>query len=296
MLSPQHELILMLFSTPLALLMQSLGEALSVKMPSYREARTDSADLTDIQPAEYRADLVVTLVGNDGAPVMGVIVEVQLARDSNKRFTWPVYAVNLRARLRCPVCLMVVTLNESVARWAGQPIELGTNGTFLPLVLGPSQIAKVTDAEQACRLPELAVLSAMAHGEGVDTATAVKIANAAWVACKGLGAKKARLYADVVYASLSEAARREVKMIDLNKWEYMSDWARGYVAQGREEGREEGRVEGRAEIIRQLLSARFGAIPPEVETQISLASPTELGEIGVRILTATTLGQVFDKH
>jgi hypothetical protein len=37
------------------------GIALGIKVPPYTSTRVDSADLTDIQPAEYRADLVVRL-------------------------------------------------------------------------------------------------------------------------------------------------------------------------------------------------------------------------------------------
>jgi hypothetical protein len=100
-------------------------------------------------------------------------------------------------------------------------------------------------------------------------------------ACAELGPDKAKLYADVVYASLSEAARQEVKSMSAKKWEYMSDFARGYVAQGK------------AEIIRRQLVARFGAIVPEIESRLSAASAEELSDISVRVLTATTLEQVF---
>ena len=46
----------------------------------------ESSDLSDLAPAEYRADLVVLLV--DGKPVLGIVVEVQLHRDDRKPFTW----------------------------------------------------------------------------------------------------------------------------------------------------------------------------------------------------------------
>jgi hypothetical protein len=83
--SQLHEFLLMLFSTPSVLLLQSLRGSPRVNMPSYSEARTDSADLIDIQPAEYRADHVSTLVDEKGFPVLGIIVEVQLARADRKR-------------------------------------------------------------------------------------------------------------------------------------------------------------------------------------------------------------------
>jgi hypothetical protein len=59
-------------------------------------------------------DLVVLLV--DGKPVLGIVVEVQLLPDPQKRFTWPVYVAGLRARLKCPACVLVVTPSERGAR------------------------------------------------------------------------------------------------------------------------------------------------------------------------------------
>jgi hypothetical protein len=39
--------------------------------------------------------------------------DVQLAFDSDKRLTWPVYVAGLRVRLKSPACLMVVTSSEA---------------------------------------------------------------------------------------------------------------------------------------------------------------------------------------
>jgi hypothetical protein len=47
-------------------------DPLHVKLPTYTETRIESAELTDVQPAEYRADLVVLLC--DTRPVLGIIV------------------------------------------------------------------------------------------------------------------------------------------------------------------------------------------------------------------------------
>ena len=47
-------------------------------------------ELTEVQPAEYRADAVVVLLDRD-VPVRVIIIEVQLAVDPRKRFSWPAY-------------------------------------------------------------------------------------------------------------------------------------------------------------------------------------------------------------
>jgi hypothetical protein len=168
--SQLHEALLLLFRNRPELAPELLREALQFEVPAYNEARIESADLTDVQPAEYRADLVVLLY--DSKPVLGIVVEAQLSPDEHKRYAWPVYAVGLRARMRCPVCLLVVTPRDAVARWAALPIDLGGGNRFSPLVLGPAGVPQITDHARAKADPELAVLSAMAHGQDADPAKA----------------------------------------------------------------------------------------------------------------------------
>jgi len=190
--SQLHEALLLLFRNRPSLAPVLLRDALHVELPEYHEARIDSADLTEIQPTEYRADLVVLLL-ND-VPVFGIVVEVQLSPDERKLFAWPAYVANLRARLECPVCLLVVTADEKVARWALKPIDLGGPNRFIPFVLGPSGVPEIADESQALADPELAVLSAMAHGQDPNTDKSVQIALAAQLAVLGLDEDRSKLY------------------------------------------------------------------------------------------------------
>jgi hypothetical protein len=86
---------------------------LDVQLPEYDEVRPESSDLNNLQPAEYRADLVLFLV-RGSHKVLGVIVEVQLGYDEDKPYAWPAYIANLRARHRCPVCLLVITIEDAL--------------------------------------------------------------------------------------------------------------------------------------------------------------------------------------
>ena len=63
--------------------------------------------------------------------------------------------------------------------------------------------------------------------------------------------------------------------------------------QGREEGREEGRKEGQAALLLRLLSLRFGDPSSELLARIHAASDAELTRWAERILTASTLDDVF---
>jgi hypothetical protein len=95
-----HEALLQLFRNRPLLAPELLRDALHQPLPEFSEARIESADLTDIQPAEYRADLVVLLL--EERPVLGIVIEAQLGRDEAKRYAWPAYVANLRARIKCP--------------------------------------------------------------------------------------------------------------------------------------------------------------------------------------------------
>ena len=75
--------------------------------------------------------------------------------------------------------------------------------------------------------------------------------------------------------------------MDPAKYEYQSEFARRYVA----EGRQEGRAEGRAALILKLLTLRFGPLPEPTQQSVSQASIDELDAIGERLLTAQSLDE-----
>ena len=314
--SRTHEALLELFRNRPALAAKVLREALRLELPEYAEARIESADFTDVKPAEYRADLVVVLRAA-GRPALGVIIEAQLSIDERKRYAWPVYAVGLRARLRCPVQVLVVTVSNAVQRWAAKPIELGTGSWFAPLVLGPTSVPVVTDPASAAAEPELAVLSAMAHGRGKNIEQAVLIAEAAMRASLGLDEAVSVLYFDLVLSSLSKAARASLQAMDPVKYVYRSEFARRYLSQGLAEGEARGRAEGeargraegeargraegeargraegeargRAETLLKLIDQKFGPLPAHITVRIRSASLQQLDDWTDSLLTAASL-------
>lgn len=68
MISMRHECLVDLFKNRPSLAAEILVEVLGVALPTYSEARVASIDLTETQPAEYRADVVILLL-DDGKPV-----------------------------------------------------------------------------------------------------------------------------------------------------------------------------------------------------------------------------------
>src|SRR5689334_24681558 len=122
--SMAHEILVDLFKNRPSLAAEILAEVLGFSLPPYTDARLASADLTEIQPAEYRADAVVVLLDRD-IPVRVVIVEVQLAVDARKRLSWPAYVTVSRAIHGCPAALLVVAPEPAIAGWCAEPIETG---------------------------------------------------------------------------------------------------------------------------------------------------------------------------
>jgi len=290
MVSMRHECLVDLFKNRPSLGAELLSEALGVALPSYTEARLISIDLTEIRPAEYRADVVVLLLDDD-TPIWVLIIEVQLGVDPRKRFTWPDYTMGARAAHACPVGLLVVAPDPVVAAWCAEPIETGIpNFVLCPPVLGREATPIVTDPADAARRPELAVLSAMAHGQETQGAA---IAAAVLPAIRELDDEKARFYGDLVLSCLNDAARRALETM-MKDYEYQSDFAKKYVAQGRQEGRQEGRKEGELNLLLRQLRARFGELPAATVARIEAADTAEIEQWGERVLSAMTLADVFD--
>jgi hypothetical protein len=284
MASMAHEILVDLFKNRPSLAAEILIEVLGVALPAYTEARLASIDLTQIQPAEYRADVVVLLLFNGDTPVRVIIVEVQLEKKDRKRFTWPAYVTVSRAVHSCSADLLIVAPDPVVAAWCAEPIEIGVPGFVLrPPVLRRADIPVVTDPAVAARRPELAVLSAMAHGETEQGAT---IAGAVLPAIQGLDDDRARFYYDLVYNSLNEAARRALEAM-MKGYEYQSEFAKKYVAQGHKEGE--------CALLLRLLRARFGELPASAITRIEGAETASLEAWGERVLNAKTLAEVLEE-
>jgi hypothetical protein len=267
---------------------QLLRDALGVALPVYSEVRRESSDFTQAVSTEFRADLVILLV--DGKPVLGIVVEVQLKTDAQKRESWPVYVATLRARLHCPACVLVVTPSAAVARWARVPIELGPGGRLEPLVLGPDAIPAVQDIDAARREPELSVLSAMAHGKDKDFERAARIALAALGACLDLDTEQAAFYADVVSVALGKAARAalEALMQSPEHREFQSEFARKYVSLGKAEGK----AEGEARAVMAVLEERGISVGAEQRERILGCTDLVLLEGWIR--RAVTVASVED--
>ncbi len=101
-------------------------------LPDHDEICLGAGKLTAI--GSQRPDLTLVLL-KESRSVFGIIVETLQGIDETKRYAWPAFAATVRARLRCPVCLLVFPTDDRLTEWAKEPIDLGGDNQFVPYVL-----------------------------------------------------------------------------------------------------------------------------------------------------------------
>lgn len=256
MLSFDHEILVDLFREDSRLAPELLATCAGIAF-EHAQVKRESIDFTQITPTGYRADDVVVLQDRAGKPVAGVIIEVQRHDDNDKLLAWPVYVAALRAQLGCPAVLLVIAPEPAIARWARRPIELGHPGFRLtPLVISFADVPRICDHNAASQLPQLAVLSAMAHPE-------LETAEIAIEAISQLPERLLRLYTDVILNALPAELRRSLEARMIKGYEYQSDFARKYYGQGMSEGLEKGREEGLRVAVITLARTKLKTIPAD---------------------------------
>ena len=255
------------------------------------------AEITDLHLAEYRADTVL-LVGDDSRrPEKAIVVEAQMEIDRDKEWTWPFYLSGLRVRLRCPTVLVVVTVDPEVERWARLEIDLGDGCcTMRAVVIGAGDVPVVTDHELARAVPELAVLSVAAHAAAPEGEA---IAVAALDAARHLDRDRSVFYPDFVFTFLKAAAPALLeKLMATADYQFHSEFARKYFAEGKAEGKVEGKVEGEvrgeAKMLLTVLAARGFRV--EEVTRLRILGCADIDQLevwGARAAVARSLDEVF---
>ena len=302
-----HEALVDLFRARPHLAAELLAAVAAISPDIEVQGALLDADLSQVAPTEYHADAVVRLSG-PGLDLL-VIIEIQLRLDANKAYVWPGYAGVACTRHRCPVAILVITLDAATARWAAQPIHFGPGSVLTPIVVGPRQMPVVVDPEIARQNPEIAVLSAMAHGHGPDAA---RVGVAAAEAARDLDEARARLYLDLVLSSLNPAARTLLEGLMIENWQPQSDFfkrldaaarAAGIAAreagmaegleQGLEQGLERGTLRGQRALLSRQLQRRFGPLPARILAAMEQADAEALGQWAEDLLFADSLDALF---
>ena len=160
-----HEILVAMGSRTPELLRVLLREARGIELAGV-EPQPGPQSVVNLNHPPYAADAVL-LERHGDRIVSGLVYEVQLTKAEEKRIAWPIYMAVLRGTYEVPIRVVVLTISRAVARWAAEPIVLdGGSSIIVPTVIGPDQIPSIDDPGRPPPLPELAVLSTMAHGRG----------------------------------------------------------------------------------------------------------------------------------
>ena len=103
-------------------------------------------------------------------------------------------------------------------------------------------------------------------------------------AAAGLDEERRAVYGDMVLSSLNEAARRKLEAMMKSGYQFQSEFARSYVAKGREEGQ----LEAKAQDVLAFLEARGLEIPADVRERVLAC--TDLAELNRWIRRAAVVG------
>ena len=168
-----------------------------------------------------------------------------------------------------------------------------------PIVLGPAEIPRITDAEQAKKEPGLALLSALAHGRAPG---GLEVVSAAMMATTNLDAKTRRVYEELMRADIGPFAMRLVEeMMPVTKRlgrKWTKEQIKAYEATRDYLNRrwEEKLAEGKAEALLTVLAARGVVVTPEVSKRIlDCTDPVQLDLWLRRAASAERLSDVLDE-
>jgi hypothetical protein len=253
-----------------------LREVFGVDVPAYERLAVSESVLDQLTPTEFRADLVVDLFdGVSKRPRMSGVLEVQLRIDDDKLYSWPAYLILGRSRRRCETFVLVVAPDPEVAAWARKPIRLGPGNELRVFVLGPAEIPTITDPDVATASPELAVLSALAHGN--EPEHGMPVLRVMLGALATLDSKDAEVYLQIVYKTLGARVRHafqeEVMLSEPSQEDTEVEreskelfkvlqriWARDRAAKasaeaaGKAQGLVQGQARGKAEVLLKILA------------------------------------------
>jgi hypothetical protein len=225
-----------------------LSTLFHLTIPPHVSVAVVEAALDQLLPVEFRADLVLELRDASGATVLAIVLEVQREKDADKKYSWLVYVAAVRARMRCPTIVLVVAPDAAVAAWATEPIDIGLGcGSLSPRVLGPAIVPEVTDMALAEQETALAILSAVAHGNGPK---GLEVVQAVLGALERFDREHAAVYFQIVYNALREPMRRALEALIMERQAEAKatfpPFAQQLIDRGKVEGLREGEARGEA--------------------------------------------------
>ncbi|GHD18857.1 hypothetical protein GCM10010313_49330 [Streptomyces violarus] len=277
-------------------------EALGLPPPAKAIIEALTPDATEIKPLERRVDTVLKVEPSEGDGFL-IAIEAQTTRSRDEGASWSYYVAHLHAKFRLPVLLVVVCRNRPTASWAAGPFEcrVGTWRTqsTRPFVLGPDNVAEITDESIVAREPAMATLSAIVHSESEN---APAILDMLARGMRSFDKATAKYWCEWLEVGLEDTPVRETWR-ELEKMVATYFPGRGTLfeetylegkAEGKAEGKVEGKAEGKAESILSVLEKRGIDISEATRSRITSCSDLDTLTLWFdRSLTATSAENLF---
>jgi hypothetical protein len=159
-----HHSVTAIFSENPELAVELVTSLNGTPLPAGTRAHPEMPTFNDRPSTDFSADAVI-VAGPKRAPVRAVIVEAQKRTFRDKPPQWARYAAQLWTFLKCPVDVLVICPDAKSAFYYAQAVRTSLPGyTHRPIVLPPSAVPAITDANTAAGNPAMAALSVAYHG------------------------------------------------------------------------------------------------------------------------------------
>ena len=294
--SLQHNGFVELFREDPSLAPRFLATLFHLTLPTHASVEVVEASLDQLSPVEFRADLVLELRDDKGVTVLAIILEAQREKDPNKKFSWVAYVGTARARKRCPTILLVVATDTDVAAWAMEPIDIGLGrGSLSPLVLGPTTVPEVTDVALAVEEPALAVLSAVAHGNGPH---GVEVVRALLRSLERLDEEHGMVYFQIVFDALRVPMQQAMEVMLMERQASgnanLPPFVQKLIDRGAKEGEIKGKLEGKRDVLVRLVKKAGIGLSDEDRVRVDACTDLAILDRWIdNVLGAKTAYDVF---
>jgi hypothetical protein len=263
-------------------------------LPARVTGALGSADMSQVAPAQYFADMVVVLSDQQtNKPVLAVVIEPQGRDRKTKKVSWPVYLTTAIKANKVPrAILVVICWDPREAARCRRVISTGHPGFDLyPIVVDPRTFPSWEDAG-----PYLTILAGAAKAIDLGTPSG---RDAILAAIEQTGASHADTAAltTIILGVADAAARRELEALMASP-KFRSTFVDGLLQQGEEKGLEKGREEGAVnskieDLIKVIKARGLELTKAQLNLVTSCADLSQLATWFDHALDAKTTDEIF---
>jgi hypothetical protein len=260
-----------------------------LRLPVRVTGSLGSADMSQVAPAQYFADMVVVLSDQQtGKPVLAVVIEPQGRDRKTKKVSWPVYLTTAIKANKVPRAILVVICWDSrEAALCRRVIPTGHPGFDLyPIVVDPRTFPSLEDAG-----PYLTILAGATKAIDLGTPGGRDAVLTAIEQARASHADTAAL-STIILGVADAAARAELEALMASP-KFRSTFVDGLLQQGEEKGEVKSKIE---DLIKVIRARGLELTKAELELVTSCSDLSQLAAWFDQALDAKTADEIFGSH